>query len=350
MTRATPLGIWLVRELKFPLTDTVALIAIVAFTLLTLVAREAGIFGLWLAVILVPALWRYYLMLLEARAHGKSAPVAGIETFNPIDNFWSLTPLVLIALSIWGSVVLHRQVSPLAGQAFALALVAVLPASAAVLALTRSPFEALDPRAITRMIVACGPAYVLAPASLLLSGTIVGVLEAVGAPGIVVIAATYYAMFLLFTLTGSLLFERNVQISISIPEPLQPAEDLVNDRRVRARRGVLTHAYGFFARDNRSGAMAHLLDALQREAHDDDAWRWYLGEMFKWESKDGALMFAQVCLHRLLQEERDVAAVKLILRCLLEDPRFRPLPDDRDAAQALLARMNRSDLMRKMDL
>lgn len=350
MTQANSLGARLTRELGFPLTDTVVLVAIVSFTLLTLLAREAGMLGLWLGAILVPALWRYLLMLLEARAHGRSVPVAGIETFNPIDNFWSLTPLVLIALSIWGSVLLHRQVSPLAGQAFALVLIAVLPASVAVLALTRSPFESLDPRAIVRMMVACGPAYALAPASLLLSGTIVGMLEAVGAPAIIVIAATYYATFLAFTLTGSLLFERNVQVSISIPEPLAPDEDVVNDRRQQSRRGVLTHAYGFFARDNRAGAMAHLQGALQREDHDDEAWRWYLGEMFKWESKDGALMLAQVYLHRLLQETRDVEAVKLMARCLLEDPLFRPLPDDHDAAKELLERMHRADLTRRMDL
>lgn len=343
-------GARLLRELRFPLSDMVVLIAIVSFTLLTLLAREAGALGLWLAVILVPALCRYLLMLLEAKAHGRSAPVAGIETFNPIDNFWSLTPLVLIALSIWGSVLLHAQGSPLTGRAFALALIAVLPASAAVLALTRSPFESLDPRAIVRMMIACGPAYVLAPASLLLSGTIIGLLEAVGAPVIVTVAATYYATFLVFTLTGSLLFERNVQLSISIPEPLAPDENVANDRRQQARRAVLTHAYGFFVRDNRSGAIAHLQDALRGEAHDDEAWRWYLGEMFKWETKDGALMLAQHYLHRLLQQDRDVEAVKLMSRCLLEDPRFRPSADDRDAARELVERMHRIDLKRAMDL
>lgn len=326
------------------------LIAIGCFTLLTLLAREAGRPGLWLAAILVPALWRYLLMLLEARAHGRRAPVAGIETFNPIDSFWCLTPLVLVALSIWGSVLLHRQVSPLAGQASALALIAVLPASAAVLALTRSPFESLDPRAIVRMMVACGPAYVLVPATLLLSGAVIGILQAVGAPAILIVAATYYATFLVFTLTGSLLFERNVQVSISIPEPLAPDAEIANDRRQQARRRVLTHAYGFFVRDNRAGAMAHLQDALQGEAHDDAAWRWYLDEMFRWESKDGALMLAQLYLHRLLQEARDIEAVKLMSRCLLEDAHFRPLAEDRDAARALLERLHRDDLMRAMDL
>lgn len=347
--QADAFGARLARELGYPLTDTVVLIAIGCFTLLTRLAMEAGVLGVWLAAILVPALWRYLLLLLEARAHGRATPVASIETFNPLDNLWSLTPLVLVAVAIWCSVLLHAQVSPFAGRAFAAVLTAVLPASVAVLALTRSPFESLDPRAILRMIIACGPAYLLAPLALVLGSMLIAILATIGAPVIVRVVAGYYTTFLVFTLTGALLRWNDVQFSISIPEPLAADESVVHDRLVESRRQVLTHAYGFFARDNRNGGMAHLRDALEREG-DDDAWRWYLGEMFRWESKDGALMLGQLYLHRLLEEERDVEAVKLMSRCLLEDARFRPLPDDRDAAHALAVRMNRSDLVRAMDL
>ena len=340
----------LLRELGFPLADTTVLIAIGCFTLLTLLVLEAGILGLWLGVILLPALWRYLLMLLEARAHGQPTPVAGIETFNPIDNFWSLTLLVPVALSIWGSVLLHRQVSPLAGQALAILLTAVLPASAAVLALTRSPLESLDPRAIVRMVAACGPAYALAPLTLVLGSVPVALAGGIGAPPVVPIALAYYTIFLLFSLTGALLHRKGVQRSISIPEPLPESDEVAQDLRLASRRRVINHAYGFFARDNRSGCMAHLTDALREEADDDDAWRWYLGEMFRWESKDGALMLGQLYLHRLLAQGRDIEALKLMSRCLLEDPRFRPLPGDLGAARELVERMNRADLARAMDL
>lgn len=340
----------LLRELAFPLADTTVLIAIVCFTLLTLLAMEARLLGLWLGVIVLPALWRYLLMLLEARAHGRATPVAGIETFNVLDSFWSLAPLVLVALSIWGSVLLHGQVSPLTGQVFAAILIAVLPASVAVLALTRSPLESLNPMAIIRMILACGPAYVLAPLALVSGSVLVRLIGAVGGPAIVSVAVGYYTMFLVFSLTGALLHWNGVQFAISIPEPLADADDVLQERRVQSRRQVLNHAYGFFARDNRNGCMAHIREALQREADDDDAWRWYLEEMLRWESKDGALMLGQLYLHRLLEQARDVEAVKLVSRCLLEDPRFRPLPGDRDATRELADRLQRADLVRAMDL
>ena len=54
--------------------------------------------------------------------------------------------------------------------------------------------------------------------------------------------------------------------------------------------------------------------------------------MLGWEIQQPALFFAQHYLHELLEYGEQGKAVKLILRCRLVDGRFRPLPDDRDAA------------------
>lgn len=340
----------LIRELLFPLTDTVLLIAIISFALLTALAAAAGLPGLWLGVILVPALYRYLLMLLEARALGKSTPVAGIEVFNIIDNFWSLTPLILLALSIWGGFLLHRAVSPLAAQSFIAVLLVILPASLAILALTRSPVESLNPLAITRMIRACGPGYAVLPAVMALSGLLVAFLAFSPLPSVVVTAGGYYAMFLTFSMTGAVLHARNVRFAISIPDAREPDGETIRQRSLAARRQVLTHAYGFASRGNREGGLAHIRQALCEEDDSDDAWRWYFAAMLEWESKDAALMLGQEYLTRLLQERRDVEAVKLMSRCVLADGRFRPLPDDREAARDLASRLGRDDLIRQLDL
>lgn len=337
------------QELLFPLTDTTVLIAILFFTLASVIVRKAGVLGLWLGVLLLPALFKYLLMLLEARAHGARMPVASIESFNPADNFWTLAPLVLVCVAAWGGYFLY-QVAPPAGELFAAALAATLPAVFAVLALTRSPRECLDPRVIGRMIVACGPAYALAPAAALFAVLLLDLLHFAGAPLLLQVAVSYYGLFLAFTLTGALLNDNDVQFAISIPEPLAADEATGKARHVASRRQVLTHAYGFFSRDNRAGGLAHLREALQQEPDEDEAWRWYLAEMFKWESKDAALMLAQTRLKQLLEQSRDVEAVKLMSRCLLADARFRPLPDDRESALEVAERLDRDDLVRAMDL
>lgn len=341
------------RELARPLTDMVVLIAIVAFTLLTALAQAAGQLSLWLNLLLVtlllPPLFRYLLMLLEASAYGRPTPVATLELFSFVDNLWSLAPLPILALLIWGGIVLDQNVSPLAARAFAAAMFAVIPASLAVLAITRSPGQAISPGPIMQMIAACKWHYLLVPAAIVPGYLVTSLLISVSAPDLLILATRFYSLFLLFTFTGGLLAARGVRFALTFDgdEGTELPPEL--DDLSRSRQRILNHAYGFFSRGNSSGAMAHVQSALENESDIDGAYRWYFDEMLEWESKDGALLLAQANLTRLLDEQRDVEVVKLISRCLIENPRFRPLPDDLDAAIDAAARLGRDDLEKALE-
>lgn len=339
------------RELAWPLTELVVLLAIVIFSLLATLAQAAGFLGIWLGLILLPALFRYLLLLLEAKACGRTTPVATIELFSFVENFWSLASLVIFAIVIWGGVLLAAHVSIIAAQVFALAILAVSPASLAVLAITRSPIQSLNPQTVGRMIAVSGWHYWLVPPTVALAGLLVSLLASAGAPELVVMASRFYCLFLLFTLTGGVLHANGARFALSFDGSDGDVTELppAADDETRLRRRVLSHAYGFFSRDNRAGALAHIESALQNEVDVDGAWQWYFNEMLKWESKDGALMLAQSRLTRLLDEQRDVEAVKLISRCLLENPRFRPLAGDYDAALRAAERLHREDLAKALE-
>lgn len=340
------------RELAFPLTDMVVLMALVAFTFLAALVQAAGKVTLWLSlllgVLLLPPLFRYLLMLLEARAYGRPTPVATLELFDFIDNFWSLAPLLILAVLIWGGAFLGEKVSPLAAWVFAAATFAVIPASLAVLAITRSPGQAMSARAIVRMIAACEWHYLLVPAALVPGYLVMSLLSSVNAPTLPVLAAGFYCLFLLFTFTGGLLHARDVRFALTFdgdPGTEMPVEV---DDLTRSRQRVLNHAYGFFSRGNRGGAMAHIHTALKDESDVDGAYRWYFEELLKWEPPDGALLLAQINLTRLLDEKRDVEVVKLISRCLIENAGFRPLPGDVGGALEAVARLGRDDLAKTL--
>jgi len=66
----------------------------------------------------------------------------------------------------------------------------------------------------------------------------------------------------------------------------------------------------------------------------------------EWESTDAALFLAQMYLTRLLLAQRDVEALKLMSRCLLENKRFKPLAKDRGAALAAAERQGNEDLIK----
>ena len=66
--------------------------------------------------------------------------------------------------------------------------------------------------------------------------------------------------------------------------------------------------------------------------------------MLDWEPNDAALFFAQSYLSRLLDERLHVDAVKLIARCRLENPAFKPLTSDRERALEVATALGHDDL------
>ena len=334
----------LISEILYPLTELAVVLVMIIFLLLQMLAEAAGLLGIWLAIAILPAYFRYLLYLLETKANGRKAPVPGIELFNWVENFWSLFPLVLVAFLIWAEYFLLGNLG-FAAAALPGAFVLVLyPASMAVLALTRSPVESLNPAALIRVVKACGRDYVLIPLVIVTTAFFISYLVYVDAPYVLAKAAAMYATILMFTLTGRVLYEHSVSIPIEMPPQREPAAEGLDAQLTRERTSVLNHAYGFISRGNREGGLQHLFQWIDNASNTDDAYRWFFNEMLKWESKEAALVLAQRYINWLLPESRDTDALKLISHCLLENPRFRPLPEDMGAALAAAERLGNDEL------
>ena len=338
------------REVLYPLTDLAILLAMLLFLALSALVSAAGLFGIWLAVILVPAFFRYALYVLEARAHGRAAEPPGGELFNWVENNWSLFPLLLLLICGWLLGLVAHRVSLAAALLLAAVLCTLIPASMGILGLSHSPLQSLNPLALQRVMAACGRQYFWIPAVLLLAVAGVLLLDRAGAPTIVVSAAAIYAYFVLFSLTGAVLHSREMTARVDIPEALQASDAVLGQRLQVERKKVAGHAYGFVSRGNRAGGLRHIERWIAREDDAGVAYEWFFRELLGWENTDAALFLAQDYLQRLLAEERDIAAIKLISRCLLEDATFRPLTGDGQAVLQLLERHGRDDLIGQLDL
>jgi hypothetical protein len=334
----------LIGEILYPLTDTAVVLALIVFLFLQALATAAGFLGVYLAIVIVPAYFRYLLRLLEARANGRNPPPPGIELFNWVENYWSLFPLVLLCLLGWGTYFLATLVSPVAALLFGVCILLVYPASLAILAVTRSPLESLNPAALVVLIKMCGRDYLLIPLVTILLSVLTGYLAFLQTSALLTKAVGMYASFLLFTLTGAVMRENAANIDVEIPLPLEPNAERLNADLTRQRTKVLDHAYGFVSRDNRRGGLQHIYDWIEKEDDADAAYRWFFEQTLKWESKDAALFFAQTYLSRLLSQGRDVQVLKLIARCRLVDSRFRPNAADMDAALATAERQGNDEL------
>jgi hypothetical protein len=338
----------LLKECLFPFTSATVLMAIIGFGGLFWVAYAGKILGLWLAFILVPAVIRYAVYLLEARAHGKETLVAGIEIFNIADNFWGLFPLILLSGFAWLEWFLVTNVSPLLAALVLGVFFLVYPASLAVLGITRSPLASVNPKMMYRMIVACGVDYVWIPVVLFLLLALAALVVSSGQPTLIVIVIALYIFFLMFTLTGAVLSANEIAAQVGIEAPLEKSPETLQGDLLAERQRIANHAYGFISRGNRDGGFNHIRQWLASETDLDGAVLWFFNEMMRWEKKDPALFFGQECLAHFLHHERDAMALKLVSRCLHEDPQWLPKSEDRQHAIELAQRFGRDDLLRSL--
>ena len=321
-------------------------LALIIFYILEIFIEAVGLLGIFLGAIMLPVYFRYLLILLEARAKGQEAPAIGVELINWFENFWGLFPLVLLCLVIVGEYFLARNLSFAAALVPGVLVLFLFPASMAVLAMTHSPVESLNPAAIFVLVKACGRDYLMIPLIIAAISVLIWYLVILDTPFVLTRAAAVYASFLMFTLTGSVLHENIAAIRVDLPLAREPDAEQLDAELTRDRTKALNHAYGFVSRGNREGGLQHLYRRVENEIDIDAAYRWFFVQMLKWEPTDTALFFAQTYLTRLLLEQRDVEALKLMSRCLLENKRFKPLAKDRDAALAAAERQGNEDLIK----
>lgn len=333
------------RELLYPLTDMAIVYAMIFYWLLFGLAQSAGMLGIALLFLTLPAYLRYLLYLLEARANGKPAPVPAIEMFNPADNIWTLTPMIHIAVAAWVGILLANSVSPFSAMLFGAAFLVFVPASMAVLAITHAPAESLNPMAIVRMIHACGPTYFVVPFILFGMSSLFVILFLVGVPLIFIDLGTSYQIVLLFTMTGAVLHPNNVAMQVTIPDPVDPTAEELAENLLKERQKIANHAYGFISRGNRQGGFAHIRQWIEKETAVLEAHQWFFDEMLKWGNKEPAYFYAQEYVHRLLAWQMDDEALNLIERCLHVNGRWRPLPEDKGKVNDLAQRHGREDLI-----
>jgi hypothetical protein len=314
------------RELAYPASSSGTLVALVTFLLLLSLASAAGMLGIWLAIAVIPAYLRYLTMIAEARARERDASPPGIEYFTLVGNAWTLFPVIPVVLL--GALVVETMQAFGAAAALVVALLGapILPAIIGVLVITHSPLQSVDPRAIVRFIRGCGASYAYAPLAAVL---VVAVPMLLGfLPAWAQSLLEVYLLAAFFAVVGAVTRGSGLIDDIDLPDGAEPDPDEALAAEAADRTRVLNHAYGFVSRGNRDGGLEHVYASLRDDPDPDEAWRWYLEQMLRWEDSYPGLLLAQQYLGRLLEHGDQVAAVKVMLRCGLVDEAFRPLSAD----------------------
>ena len=332
----------LVRALLAPVTELTILLPIILFTILATLGMHGGVIGIFLLILLLPPIFRFQVLVLEAAAKGVAPEPLDAENFSFAGSAWALFPLPLVIFITWATVAAAQRYGESGGLLVLFAAASLLPASLSVLVITRSPLQSLNPVALMRLIKTCGATLWIASVYLVIAGVVMQMLA--GLSLLIGNFAQLVLTFAFFSLTGALIRPYGVVDDVYIPDDVLPDEKAVLGDIEKHRMAVLGHAYGFISRDNRKGGFQHIFDEIEKDPDHVAAWDWYFNKMLGWEDQVHALFFAQHYIHDALQHGEDVRALKAIMRCRMVSDRFKPFPEDVPTALQAAERTGNSEI------
>jgi len=318
----------ILREFAYPARNVTVLVSALFIFLMLEFAAFGSLLGLFLAFLILPSLFHYLMRILDARAKGKDPGPLEADDLFWFHRAWSLFMLVHVVVVIY-AIYIFGSMYKLPGLLItAMLLAAVVPASLAVLAITKSPLESLNPRAIAGLINRTGSDYWILPTYFLLAGFVMLRIGSLPWPDFVLEFIGFYLTLVFFSLTGAVVQPHNFYDEVEIYEPVEPGQNALDADLLKERTAVLNHAYGFISRGNRAGGFKHIDNCLQQDPDPESAWGWFFDQMMHWETKYPALLFGQSYLSQLLKNGEKMAAVKVMMRCRHENADFAPLADD----------------------
>lgn len=331
-----------VQAVFYPLTSAAVLVPLVVFWLLTAFAAWGGVLGLFLMAFVLIATIRFLMMVLEARARGVEPETPGIEFFSLFGDSWNLFPAALVLLFAF--------LIDATGDAFGIAwatvvsviVCVVFPGSLAVLAITRSPLQSINPVTIVKLLERCGRTLWIAAIFLQVAGWLAYLSNAL--PSMLASFVQMYLCFAWFSLLGSLIEPYGLFDEVDIPAPRQRSADEISGDVERHRINALGHAYGFVSRDNREGGFKHLFAEIEKDPDPVAAWAWYFNRMMGWEQNRHALFFAQHYIRDALKHGEELAALKVAMRAQHADSQFRPFRENIPALAAAAERHGNTEL------
>jgi hypothetical protein len=298
------------------------------------IAGYGGLFGIPLALLMLWGFGNFLFEVVEHRALGRPDwPVISVETFTSLGRQLWLVQVGVITLGVMAYLgVKQLGVAPL-DQLVALYMLACLPASIALLAITRAPLKAMSPLHLTATMAKLGLDYL--GLLVLTAGALYCAVRLISGMGLLNWMAGILCVLLLFNAIGHVVYRRRADLGLNpVHAPELVLAGVAADLE-KQRRHTLTHVYGLISRGNPSRGFTELRKYLDNEDPDPLGARvWFFAQMADWEDPAAALGFGADLITRLVAARDLFTAHKVLLRCAYLDPAFQADGSD----QQLLSR------------
>lgn len=314
------------RYLLFPIRGGSPAV-LIAGSLLLAFAQAAGLFGLWLALVVAMLLAAYAFRLLDAAAEGRARPPEmSMKLLSPAHE---RRPLWLLCAGVVGYGVyelLAGAVPIRVAQAVAGVLFLLAPAAVALLGLRLAhPVNVLNPVALLGIAARMGWHYPLVVVVSVAALVVIREAGAASVTGIIGNLLGLSALYVVFAVTGGSLYERRRALGTeTVDSPEQRAERQRHEER-QARDHFIDEVYRLERAGKRQQAFDLLGDHIA--GHEDGLAEYeaVFAALGEWEDPALALAVGQGLVGALIDARRSGDAMAVAARCLSWSPDFRPV-------------------------
>ena len=307
-----------------PLFDTAVLMTAVSYGLVVVLALHAGLFGIWLLLLVGLSLWRYAYAVLRGVAQGRpELPPPSIESMNPVGELglsahFLLFPALIAAIDHYmppgfGSV------SGLLGFSLILGLLLAFPASAAIMGLSANLLAALNPAEIGAVIKTLGRDYAVLIVGCTVLVTLAELIESRIVPHFGVLAeltgtvVSIWAALGVFALVGVSI--RRHRDDFVIPGERAAPVDREAEALDRRRRAELDLAYAALRSGETEQGYTTLRKLIAEHGGSTEIQWWLFENMIDWDDRSHAFRVAARLIARLVEIGDLPAALELYRRC-----------------------------------
>lgn len=307
-----------------PLANPAVLVTAVVYGILVMLATRAGLFGIWLLVLVAASLWRYAYTILGSVAQGRNElPAPDIESMNPVGDWRVVVHFILFSTLI----ALAQQplggpgglLGPRAGLALLAMVVLVFPASAAIMGLGKSLVAAVNPVAIVTVIKTLGRDYVMLLAACVAVAIVAKATREQLLPnfgllsGLVGTILGVWATLAVFALIGASIHAHRSDFDIPGERRILPERDAEALRK--GWRAELDLAYGSIRSGEIEEGYRTLRNLIARNGGSIEIQYWLFENMIDWEDRAHAFRVAERLIARLVEIGDLPAALELVSRC-----------------------------------
>lgn len=311
-------------------------------------ALSASLFGLWLSALLLLSLWRYGYAVLRYAAQGRPEfPGPGIETCNPFGEGVLVAHMLLfpglLAWATFTSAMAERGAVWV--WLLLLALVALFPASAAIVAISRNLLQSLNPSRWAHVVKTFGTDYIAVVAGFIIMAFLSarawsqGVQAGSSADLALGCFGGVWLFLASFAFIGATL--RQHRDDFDIPGSWESKEARRERHRQEDReadwQSSVDRAHGYLRSGKTEEAYAALREVVAgapSHAEDLTAHQWLFETLWSWQDKSAALAIGRKLIPKLLENDSPMDALDVFRRCRRQDPDYGV---DYDATSRLLA-------------